>query len=91
MDYGLPMNTFFIEIKNFWLEQINWADKFWGIFGIFGRIISTHFGTVSPMSTVSIIQPLFLQKLNLYKQIPNVYLEFGFGFEFEFEPKKLEI
>jgi hypothetical protein len=30
----------------------------------------------------SINQPLFLQKLRLYIQIPNIYL--GLGFEFEF-------
>ena len=45
--------------------QTNWADKFWGIWGIFGQTISTHFGTVSPLSMFSIIQPLFLQKTNL--------------------------
>ena len=35
---------------------------FWGIWGIFDRTISTHFGTVSSLSMFSIIQPLFLQK-----------------------------
>ena len=34
----------------FGLGQTIWADKFWGIWGIFGRFISTHFGTVSPLS-----------------------------------------
>ena len=39
------------------------------------------FGTVSPLSMFSIIQPLFLQKtLSLYTHIPNIYL--GLGFEF---------
>ena len=38
-------------------------------FGIFGRFISTHFCTVSPLSTFSIIQPLLLQKLSLYIHI----------------------
>ena len=52
------MKHFFIEIQNFWA----WADKFRGIWGIFGRTISTHFGTVSPLSMFSIIQLLFLQK-----------------------------
>ena len=37
-----PSEAFFIEIQNFW------ADTLWGIWGIFGQIISTHFGTVSP-------------------------------------------
>jgi hypothetical protein len=34
------MKPFFIEIPNFWA----WADKFLGIWSIFGRFISTHFG-----------------------------------------------
>ena len=38
-DYGRPMKPFFIEIQTFWA----WADKFWGIWGIFGQTISTHF------------------------------------------------
>jgi hypothetical protein len=52
------MKPFLIEIPNFRA----WADKFWGIWGIFGRNISTHFGTVTSLSMFSIIQPLFLQK-----------------------------
>ena len=46
-DYGRPMKPFFIEIQNFR------ADKFWGIWGIFGQTISTQFGTVSPLSIIS--------------------------------------
>ena len=59
-DYGRPMKPFFIEIPNVWA----WADKLWGIWGIFGQTISTHFGTVTLLSKFSIIQPLFefLQK-----------------------------
>ena len=41
--------------------QTNWAQNFWGIWGSFGQFISTHFGTVSPLSMFSINQP-FLQK-----------------------------
>jgi hypothetical protein len=52
------MKPFLIEIQNFWA----WEDKFWGIWGVFGRTISTHVDTVSPLSMFSIIQPLFLQK-----------------------------
>jgi hypothetical protein len=37
-DYGHPMKPFFIEIQNFW----SWADKFWGIWGIFGQTISSE-------------------------------------------------
>ena len=72
-DYGLPMKPFFIEIPNFW------ADRFCGIWGIFGRIICTHFGTGSPLAIFIINQPLLLQKLSLYIHIPNIYL--GLGFE----------
>ena len=46
--------------KSFWA----WADRFGGIWGIFGQFISTHFGTVSPLSMFFINQPLFLQKLS---------------------------
>ena len=56
------MEPFFIE--NFW------ADTFWGIWDIFGRFISTYFGTVSSLSMFSINQPLFLQKTKpIYKVI----------------------
>ena len=65
-DHGLwtPNEAFFsLKSRTFGLGQTNWADKFWGIWGIFGHTINTHFGTVSPLSMFSIIQPLFLQKL----------------------------
>ena len=60
-DYGRPIKLFFIEIQNFWA----WADKFWGIWGIFV--------TVSPLSMFFIFQPLFLH-------IPNIYLGLGYEF-----------
>ena len=75
------MKPFFIE------TQTNLADKFWSIWGILGQTISTHFGTVSPLSMFSIIPPVFLQKLSLYIHIPNIYL--GLGFEFEFGPQRI--
>ena len=50
-DYGRQRKPFFIEIQNFWA----WADKFMGIWGILGWTISTHFGTVGPLSMFSII------------------------------------
>ena len=55
-------SLFSLKSRTFWLGQTNWADKFRGIWVIFGQTISTHFGTVSPLSMFSIIQPLFLQK-----------------------------
>jgi hypothetical protein len=72
MDYGRPMKTFFIEIQNFGA----WADKLWGIWGSFGQTISTHFGTVSPLSMFFIIQPLFLQKTKpLYPYPKYLFLD----------------
>ena len=53
-------SLFSLKSRIFGLGQTNWADKFWGISGIYGQTISTHFGTVSPLSMFSIIQPLFL-------------------------------
>ena len=47
------------------VQQI-WANNFWGIWGIFGRFISTNFGAVSLLSMFSNNQLLFLQKLNFY-------------------------
>ena len=69
------MKPFFIKIPNFWA----WADKFWGIFDIFGQTINTHFVTVSPLAMFSIIQPLFLQKnkpLYLHPQTTDTQREF---------------
>ena len=69
-DYGRPMIFFFMEIQNFWV----WADKFWGIFG---RNISTHFDTVSPLSMFSTIQPLFRKKT--MPSYPHPKYLFGIG------------
>ena len=79
-DYRLPMKPFSSKFQTFGLGQTIWADIFWGMWGIFGRLISTHFGRVSPLSMFYINQPLFLPKLSLCIQIPNMYL--GLGFEF---------
>ena len=53
------------------------TDKFWDIWGILGRTISTHFGAVSPFSMFYINQPLFLQKTKPLYPLPK-YL-FGIG------------
>ena len=47
-------SLFLLKSRTFELVQTNWADKFWGIWGVFGRTISAHFGTLSPMSMFSI-------------------------------------
>jgi len=71
------MKPFSLKSRTFGRGQTNWADKFWGIWGIFGRNMSTNFGTVSPLSMLSIIQPLFLQKTKpLY---PHPKYLFGIG------------
>jgi hypothetical protein len=78
------MKPFSLKSRTFELGQTNWADKFWGIWSIFGQTISTHFGTVSPMSMFSIIQYsaiFFIKKINLYIHIPNIYLGFEFGLQ----------
>ena len=70
-----PNEDFSLKSRTFELGQTNWVDKFWGIWGIFGQTISTHFGTVSPLSIFSIIQPLFLQKSKaLYSNWSGTYL-----------------
>ena len=49
-----PHEAFFSsKSQTFGFGQTNWADRFWGIWGIFGRFISTNFGTVSPLSIFS--------------------------------------
>ena len=72
-----------MKSQTFGLGQTNWAYKFWGIWGIFGQTISTHFCTVSPLFMVSIIHPLFLKKTKPLYPHPNEYL--GLGFEFELQ------
>jgi hypothetical protein len=43
-----PNETFFYQNSKRLglLKQTTWAGKFWGIWDIFKRFISTHFGTV---------------------------------------------
>ena len=55
-------DLFVRKSQTFRLGQTNWAEKFWGIWSIFGLFISTHFGTVGPLSKFSINQTLFVQK-----------------------------
>ena len=52
------------------------VDNFWDIWGIFGRFISTHFCTVTPLSMFFIINHYFNKKLSRYIQIPNKELGF---------------
>ena len=75
-------SLFSFKCRSFGLGQTNQADKFLGIWVIFGRTISTHFGTVSPLSIFSIFNH-FYKKLCLYIPIPNIYLRLGFEFELQ--------
>ena len=75
--YGHPKKPFSSKSQTFGLGQTIWADKFWGILGIFGQFISTHFGTVSPLSMFSINQPLFLQKTKLLYPNPKYLFRIG--------------
>ena len=74
-DNGRPMKSFSLKFKTFGLGQTNWVNKFWGIWGTCGQTISTHFGTVSSLSMVSIIELVFLQELSLYIHISNICLD----------------
>ena len=37
------LRLFSLKSRIFGLGQTNWADKFWGIWGIFSQSITTHF------------------------------------------------
>ena len=70
------MKPYFSDISNFWAWADKLGDKLQGIWGIFGQTISTHFGSLSPLSMLSINQPLFLQKTKLLYSYPK-YLNLG--------------
>ena len=36
-------SLFSLKSRTFGLGQTNWENRFWGIFGIFGQTVSTHF------------------------------------------------
>ena len=69
-DYRRPMKP--SKFQTFGLGQTIWADKFWGIWGIFDRFISTHFGTLS--SLFSINQPLYLQKTKPFISKSQIFI-----------------
>ena len=56
-------SLFSSKSQTFGFGQTNWTNNFWGIWGIFGWTISTHVGTVSPLSMFFVNEVLFaLQK-----------------------------
>jgi len=66
-----PNEAFFsLKSRTFGLGQAIWANKFWGIWDIFGQTISTHFGTVS----FPLFNHYFYKKLSFCIHIPNIYL-----------------
>ena len=66
-------SLFSLKSRTFELEPTNWADKFWGIWGIFDQTISIHFVHVFH---VVIFNHYFYKKLSLYIHTPN---KFGIG------------
>ena len=59
-DYGRPMKPFSAISQTFGpIGQIGWIHFGVSIWGIFGQTISILFGTVSPLSMISIIQLFF--------------------------------
>ena len=85
-------DLFSLKSQTFGLGQTNSANKFWGIWYIFGQTISIHFGTVSCLSMFSIIKPLFLKKTNVLSFYPPKscfrilikFLESKFSFSADF-------
>ena len=61
-------SLFSMVSQTFGLKQTNWADKFWGIWGIFGWTIST----ISPLSMGKWIWLFFLKKTLVFR--PNTYI-----------------
>ena len=60
-DYGCQIKPFFHRNPKLLGLNIQFGQVNFWVFGVFfGWFISTHFGTVSPLSMFSIIQPLFL-------------------------------
>ena len=73
-------SLFSLKPRIFGIGKTNWVDKFWGIWGIFGKTISTHFVTNFP-----------LLQLSLYIHIPpNIYL-FMWNWDFNLGHKELGI
>ena len=64
--------AFFRKSQTFGLGQTNRAQHFLGIWGIFSRIISNHFG-------FPLFNHYFYKKLSLYIHITKYLLGFEFG------------
>jgi hypothetical protein len=78
---------FFIKSQTFGLGLTFWAELELGPFSVKLYII-THLGTVR---SLSIIQPLFLQKISLYIQLPNNSQIFIWEWDLNFGSKEFEI
>ena len=73
-------SLFSLKSRIFGLGQTNWADKFWGISGIFGQTISTHFGTVSEtLVHVFHHSTIISTKNKLLYPHPKYVIGFGIG------------
>ena len=62
----IPRDSFFQKPWTLGLEQTFWAETFWGIRGIFGRTISTHFGAVSPCPCFPLFNHYFYRRTPKY-------------------------
>ena len=71
-------SLFLLKSRTFGLEQTNWADKFWGIWGIFGRTV--FLVQWVPCPCFPLFNHYFYKKLSLYIHIPNICLGLGFKF-----------
>ena len=79
MGLRTPRESLFQKPQTFGRGQTFWPEMFWGIWDIFGRTISTHFCTVSPLSmgSICLIQPLFLQKTTPFNPTTKYLLRSG--------------
>ena len=75
------MKPFSLKSTNFGPGQTNWADEYWGIWGIFCKTKYQH----SFYYSESLVH--YYKKLSLYIHIPNICL--GLRFEFEFGLKRI--
>ena len=81
-------SLFSLKYRTFGLEQTNWADKFWGIWGLLGGTINTFFlYSESFIHVFHYSTIISTKKLSLYIYISIIYLGSGF----EFGPQRIRV
>ena len=73
-DYNHTERAFFQKSQTFGLGHSNWAESFWGIWGIFVQFISTNLVLWVPFPCFPLIYHFIYKKLSLHIQIENKYL-----------------